>query len=88
MLTKSNYSLGQGDPRQFAYYDHPMMRSTDSVYPVLAASLGQDFRIDHETRTPTPHNFLEVYDMASVDMELVEANVNFLKASCRKEIIL
>ena len=88
MLKKPIHCLGQGDPTEFAYYDHPMMRSTDSVYPVLAASLGQDFRIDHETRTPTPHNFLEVYDMASVDMELVEANVNFLKASCRKEIIL
>lgn len=88
MLKKPIHCLGQGDPTEFAYYDHPMMRSTDSVYPVLAASLRQDFRIDHETRTPTPHNFLEVYDMASVDMELVEANVNFLKASCRKEIIL
>jgi hypothetical protein len=64
-----------------------MMRSTDSVFPVLAASLGQDFRIDHETRTPTPHNFLETYDMSNIDKDLVIANVEFLKASCRRELL-
>ena len=47
MLKKPIHCLGQGDPTEFAYYDHPMMRSTDSVYPILAASLGQDFTKDH-----------------------------------------
>jgi len=78
MLLKPIHCLGQGDPTEFAYYDHPMMRSTDSVYPVFAASLGQDFRIDHTTRTPTPHNFLETFDMSNVNMNLVESNVEFL----------
>jgi hypothetical protein len=78
LLLKPIHCLGQGDPTEFAYYDHPMMRSTDSVYPVLAASLGQDFTIDHTTRTPTPHNFLETFDMSDVDMELVKSNVQFL----------
>jgi hypothetical protein len=79
MLLKPIHCLGQGDPTEFAYYDHPMMRSTDSVYPVFAASLGQDFSVDHKTRTPTPHNFLETFDMSNVDMQLVESNVQFLK---------
>ena len=55
-----------------------MMRSTDSVYPVFAASLGQDFSVDHTTRTPTPHNFLETFDMSNVNLELVQSNVAFL----------
>jgi hypothetical protein len=84
LLLKPIHCLGQGDPTEFAYYDHPMMRSTDSVYPVLAASLGQDFTKDHETRTPTPHNFLETYDMAGVDLDLVAKNVEFLKQNCKK----
>jgi len=78
LLVKPIHCLGQGDPTEFAYYDHPMMRSTDSVYPVFAASLGQDFTKDHTTRTPTPHNFLETFDMSNVDLELVKSNVAFL----------
>ena len=78
LLQKPIHCLGQGDPTEFAYYTHPMMRSTDSVYPVFAASLGQDFSKDHTTRTPTPHNFLETFDMSNVDMSLVESNVQFL----------
>lgn len=83
LLKKPIHCLGQGDPTEFAYYDHPMMRSTDSVYPILAASLGQDFNKDHTTRTPTPHNFLETYDMSMVDVGLIERNVTFLKEQCR-----
>ena len=82
MLKKPIHCLGQGDPTEFAYYDHPCMRSTDSVYPVFAASLGQDFNVDHETRTPTPHIFLETYDMSDVDMDLVESNIDFLRDQC------
>lgn len=78
LLVKPIHCLGQGDPTEFAYYDHPMMRSTDSVYPVFAASLGQDFTVDHTTRTPTPHNFLETFDMTNVDINLVKSNVQFL----------
>jgi len=78
LLVKPIHCLGQGDPTEFAYYDHPMMRSTDSVYPVFAASLGQDFTVDHTTRTPTPHNFLETFDMSNVDLELIKSNVAFL----------
>lgn len=88
LLVKPIHCLGQGDPTEFAYYDHPMMRSTDSVYPVFAASLGQDFTVDHETRTPTPHNFLETFDMSNVDMDLVKSNVDFVikqaQQSCKK----
>ena len=32
LLQKPIHCLGQGDPTEFAYYDHPMMRSTDSVF--------------------------------------------------------
>ena len=83
MLLKPIHCLGQGDPTEFAHYEHPMMRSTDSVYPVLAAAHGVDFTKDSETRIPTPHNFLESYDMSSINMDLVRSNVNFLKESCR-----
>jgi hypothetical protein len=82
LLLKPIHCLGQGDPTEFAYYDHPMMRSTDSVFPVLAAAHGQDFNMDHTTRIPTPHNFLETYDMSQIDMALVESNVSFLKTQC------
>ena len=86
LLVKPIHCLGQGDPTEFAYYDHPMMRSTDSVYPVFAASLGQDFTVDHTTRTPTPHNFLETFDMSSVDRELIKSNVQFLYKQVGKTI--
>ena len=82
MLIKPIHCLGQGDPTEFSYYDHPMMRSTDSVFPVLAAAHGQDFRVDHTTRIPTPHNFLETYDMSNVDIELVKKNVQYLRLVC------
>ena len=82
MLRKPIHCLGQGDPTEFSYYDHPMMRSTDSVFPVLAAAHGQDFNLDHTTRIPTPHDFLETYDMSNIDMALVESNVDFLRSQC------
>ena len=82
MLKKPIHCLGQGDPTEFAYYDHPMMRSTDSVYPVWAAINGQDFRKDHTTRTPTPHSLLETYDMKDVNMKLIKTNVAYLRLSC------
>ena len=87
LLVKPIHCLGQGDPTEFAYYDHPMMRSTDSVYPVFAASLGQDFTKDHTTRTPTPHNFLETFDMSSVNPELIESNVEFLLNQAHKTTV-
>ena len=84
MLKKPIHCLGQGDPTEFSYYNHPMMRSTDSVYPVWAAINGQDFRKDTTTRTPTPHQLLETYDMQSIDMTLVRSNIEMLKKSCRR----
>ena len=86
LLLKPIHCLGQGSYTEFQYYDHPAMRSTDSVYPVLAAAHGIDFTKDSETRVPTPHNFLETFDMQNVDMNLVELNVEMLKKSCRKEL--
>ena len=82
MLLKPIHCLGQGSPKEFEYYDHPMMRSTDSVFPVLAAAHGQDFNVDHTTRIPTPHNFLETYDMSQINMDLVKSNVKFLSKQC------
>jgi hypothetical protein len=87
LLLKPIHCLGQGSYTEFAYYNHPMMRSTDSVYPVLAAAHGIDFTKDSKTRIPTPHNFLETFDMSTVDMELVKSNVNQLEKSCRGEIV-
>ena len=84
LLQKPIHCLGQGDPTEFAYYNHPMMRSTDSVYPVFAACLGQDFTVDHTTRTPTPHNFLETFDMSNANFDLIESNVQFLLNQARK----
>ena len=84
LLLKPIHCLGQGSYTEFEYYDHPMMRSTDSVYPVLAAAYDIDFTKDAETRIPTPHNFLETFDMQSVNMDLVKSNVEMLKKSCRR----
>jgi len=86
LLVKPIHCLGQGSFLEFQYYDHPAMRSTDSVYPVLAAAYGIDFIKDSETRIPTPHNFLETFDMQNVDMNLLKSNVEMLKKSCRKEL--
>lgn len=88
LLKKPIHCLGQGDPTEFEYYDHSMMRSTDSVYPVLAAVHGQDFTIDHKTRTPTPHSFLEEFDLSEkaiskMDLALIEKNIAFLELQCR-----
>jgi len=64
------------------------MRSTDSVFPILAASHGQNFEVDHTTRIPTPHDFLETYDMSQIDMDIVKSNVEFLRQSCHKDFFL
>lgn len=85
LLMKPIHCLGQGDPTEFAYYADPMMRSTDSVFPILAASHGQNFEVDHTTRIPTPHDFLETYDMSQIDMDIVKSNVEFLRQSCQKD---
>jgi hypothetical protein len=85
LLLKPIHCLGQGSYTEFEYYDHPAMRSTDSVYPVLAAAHGIDFTKDSETRIPTPHNFLETYDMSQINMDLVKSNVEFLRQSCKKD---
>lgn len=85
MLLKPIHCLGQGSYKEFEYYDHPAMRSTDSVYPVLAAAYGIDFAKDAETRVPTPHDFLENYDMSQIRMNLVKSNVEFLRQSCKKD---
>ena len=84
LLLKPIHCLGQGSYTEFEHYDHPAMRSTDSVYPVLAAAHGIDFTKDAETRIPTPHNFLETFDMQNADMSLIKSNVEMLKKSCRR----
>lgn len=86
LLVKPIHCLGQGSPKEFSYYDHPTMRSTDSVYPILSAINGVDFRKDTETRIPTPHNFLETFDMRDVDMDLVRSNIEVLKKNCKREL--
>jgi hypothetical protein len=86
LLIKPIHCLGQGSFLEFQYYDHSAMRSTDSVYPVLAAAHGIDFTKDSETRIPTPHNFLETFDMQNVDMNLVKSNIEMLKKSCNREL--
>ena len=82
LLSKPIHCLGQGSPTEFSHYTHPAMRSTDSVYPILAAANGQDFYDNHNTRIPTPHDFLETYDMSSIDMDMVKSNVTFLRHQC------
>lgn len=86
LLLKPIHCLGQGSPLEFSYYDHPAMRSTDSVFPILAAAHGQDFTKDPITRIATPHDFLETYDMTQINMDLVESNVEFLKNKCHFSI--
>jgi len=86
MLLKPIHCLGQGSFLEFQYYDHPMMRSTDSVYPILSAVNGIDFKKDTQTRIPTPHNFLETFDMQNANMNLIKSNIEMLKKSCRKEL--
>jgi len=86
MLVKPIHCLGQGDPTEFSYYNHPMMRSTDSVFPILAAAHGQAFNLDSATRIPTPHDFLETYDMSKIDMELVANNIDFLRRQCKSTL--
>lgn len=84
LLQKPIHCLGQGSYKEFEHYTHPNMRSTDSVYPVLAACKGIDFTIDSKTRIPTPHDFLQTYDMSTADHDLIKSNVQQLKKSCNK----
>lgn len=86
LLLKPIHCLGQGSYTEFAYYTHPMMRSTDSVYPVLAAAHNIDFTKDSKTRIPTPHDFLQTYDMSNIDISLVESNVSMLRNSCKGKL--
>jgi len=84
LIKKPIHCLGQGSYKEFEHYTHPNMRSTDSVYPVLAACKNIDFRADSKTRIPTPHNFLQTYDMTKVNFDLIKSNVKQLQYSCSK----
>ena len=83
LIQKPIHCLGQGDPTEFLHYTNPLMRSTDSVYPYYAASLGQDFRFDSETRRATPHNYLELPITTPANRELLRSNISFLTACCK-----
>ena len=86
LLIKPIHCLGQGDPSEFKYYDHPMMRSTDSVYPVLAAKYPSTNYTDSESfqRVPTKHDFLEVGILTPFECEKAEKNVKYLLSCCSK----
>jgi len=80
MLKKPIHCLGQGDVSEFMYYKHPMMRSTDSVYPVMAAMNGIDFESNEFERIPTPHDYLETEVAPNKDQEaLINKNVRVLR---------
>ena len=59
LLKKPIHCLGQGDPREFAHYTSPLMRSTDSCYTVLAAMNDIKFKEGNFTRIKTPHTYFE-----------------------------
>lgn len=79
LLQKPIHCLGQGDPTEFSYYNHPMMRSTDSVYPVLAGDLGIGFGRGEFERIPTPHDYLEIKQIDKDRYPFIKENISFLK---------
>jgi queuine/archaeosine tRNA-ribosyltransferase len=87
LLNKPIHCLGQGDPTEFLYYDHPMMRSTDSVYPVFAANKELSFEemIENKdfTRIPTPHDYLLHGNLDETNEKLALKNIEFLQSCCR-----
>lgn len=79
MLTKEIHCLGQGNPEEFLAYDHEMMRSSDSVWPVYAADLGHSFHSGDDQRIATPHDYLEYGALNIHAVELAKENVKFVK---------
>lgn len=90
LLSKPLHMLGQGDPDEFLYYvgnymsGMELVRSTDSVYPVLAGDLGQNFYRDEFKRTPTPHDYLEVAEIEQTEYPDILANVSYLRKQCQR----
>lgn len=78
LLKKPIHCLGQGDPREFAHYKSPLMRSTDSCYTVLAAMNGIKFKEGNFTRIKTPHTY---FDSTVTEEQVIVAkdNVEFLR---------
>lgn len=79
LLRKPIHCLGQGNPMEFTWYSHPMMRSSDSVWPVLAGDLDVDFNKDLG-RVPTDHDYLEKGHLKESSIKLAKKNIAFVRA--------
>lgn len=78
LLKKPIHLLGAGNPTEFLYYDHPMIRSTDSCFSVWSAMNQQEWFKGHFDRIPTPHDYFE-RELSHGERDLAESNIRFLQ---------
>lgn len=86
LLKKPIHCLGAGNPIEFKHYNkHPLMRSTDSCFSVLAAIHGYRWASMQMTRVPTPKDYFTNYSVDDEAREIVRENLEVLALMCTPE---
>jgi len=76
LVVKPLHLLGMRDPTEYAAYDSPMIRSSDSCFAVLAAA--QNCRIsDANFDQSTPHEYFD-YNLDQKALTLAKQNIEML----------
>lgn len=85
LLQKPLHFLGAGNPIEFMEYDHPLIRSTDSCFSVLAAIEGYNWKCGQMTRIPTPKDYFTNYKLDvknPQNYQMFLDNIEYLAGMC------
>lgn len=82
LLQKPLHFLGAGNVIEFKHYNHPMVRSTDSCFSVLAAIHNFNWKSYQTQRIPTPKDYFTNCKLLSDQYGTFTDNVEVLSDMC------
>jgi hypothetical protein len=82
LIHKPLHFLGAGNPLEFMYYEHPLVRSTDSCFSVLAAINNKNWKSMQTERIPTPKDYFTNYSLPEDKLHYFVDNVEVLANIC------
>lgn len=85
LLLKPLHFLGAGNPVEFLDYDHPVVRSTDSCFSVLAAINNLNWKSGQTTRIPTPKTYFTDFKLEEKQMPIFLDNIETLSEICHSD---
>lgn len=78
LIKKPIHLLGAGNPDEFRYYKHPLIRSTDSCFAVWAGMNEIDWNKGNKSRIPTPHDYFQK-NITVNQYSTVLSNIDYLR---------